>query len=399
MIPIPIIIGTIGTLAGPSKYRLPLKGSFFFYKFECLAIEKVHIEKFLELSKDYPVLDVRSPAEYKHAHIPGAISFPLFSDEERKVVGTNYKQKSREEAIKIGLDYFGPKMREMVERAEAIVNADSKSRAVIVHCWRGGMRSAAIAWLLDLYGFKVYTLVGGYKKFRHWVIDSFSLPFQFSILGGYTGSGKTYVINELEKHGETVVDLEFLANHKGSAFGNIGMPSQPSQEMFENLLATKLRDSFDDPDSYREGDDIIWLEDESQRIGLVYIPQALWDRMRNSPVYFLDIGFEERLDHLEKEYGVLDKQKMCEAIERIRKRLGGLETKTSIQCLEENRIRDSFEILLKYYDKWYSKGLNQRENLNKLLNKVRGERVDAAANAKRVLKAKKESWEKSAQNQ
>ena len=348
------------------------------------------------------MLDVRSPGEYKHAHIPGAISFPLFSDEERKVVGTNYKQKSREEAIKIGLDFFGPKMREMVERAEAIIGTKSSTRSVIVHCWRGGMRSAAIAWLLDLYGFKVYTLVGGYKKFRHWVIDTFSLPFQLNILGGYTGSGKTYVVNELEKVGETVVDLERLANHKGSAFGSIGMPAQPSQEMFENLLATKLREAFNDPDSpdpdnyrYRDGSNTIWLEDESQRIGLVNIPQPLWERMRSSPIYFLDIGFEERLDHLEKEYGILDIQKMCEAIERIKKRLGGLETKTSIQCLEENKIRDSFEILLKYYDKWYTKGLHQRDNLDKLLNKVRGERVDAAANAKRVLKAKKESWEKS----
>ena len=146
------------------------------------------------------MLDVRSPAEYKHAHIPGAISFPLFSDEERKVVGTNYKQKSREEAIKIGLDYFGPKMRAMVEEVEKILDfspdgnrdrisdldkseiasrfpSGPTSKIVLVHCWRGGMRSAAIAWLLDLYGFKVYTLVGGYKKFRHWVIDTFSLSF------------------------------------------------------------------------------------------------------------------------------------------------------------------------------------------------------------------------------
>jgi len=360
-----------------------------------LAIEKVHIERFLELSKEHPVLDVRSPAEYKHAHIPGAISFPLFSDEERKQVGTAYKQQSREIAIKIGLDYFGPKMRSMLGEVEAILAksaiSDIKSKIILVHCWRGGMRSAAIAWLLDLYGFKVYTLAGGYKKFRHWIIDTFSLPFQFSILGGYTGSGKTYVLNELAKHGETVVDLEFLANHKGSAFGNIGMPAQPSQEMFENLVALKLREAFDELAS-----NTIWLEDESQRIGLVNIPQPLWERMRTSPIYFLDIGFEERLDHLEKEYGVLDKQKMCEAIERIRKRLGGLETKTSIECLEENRIRDGFEILLKYYDKWYNKGLNQRDNLNKLLNKVRGDRVEAVANAKRILKAKKESWEKSA---
>ena len=99
------------------------------------------------------------------------------------------------------------------------------------------MRSAAVAWLLDVYGFKVYTLIGGYKKFRNHVLDTFKLPFQFKILGGYTGSGKTEVLKELKRRGETVVDLEDIAKHKGSAFGNIGLPEQPTQEMFENMLA------------------------------------------------------------------------------------------------------------------------------------------------------------------
>jgi len=218
-----------------------------------VAIEKLNIERFLELAEKHPVLDVRSPGEYKHAHIRGAYSFPLFTDEERKEVGTAYKQQSREEAIKIGFDYFGPKMRKMVEEAESVVRsqsgADSElrtpdSRLLLLHCWRGGMRSAAIAWLLDLYGFKVYTLAGGYKKYRNWITETFSFPFQFTILGGYTGSGKTYVLDELEKKGGAVVNLEKLANHKGSAFGNIGMPEQPSQEMFENLLGEKLREKL-----------------------------------------------------------------------------------------------------------------------------------------------------------
>src|SRR5258706_840235 len=191
-----------------------------------MAIEKIHIEQFLELAKQYPVIDVRSPGEYKHARIPGAYSLPLFTDEERKVVGITYKQQSREQAIKVGLDFFGPKMRKMVEEAESIVNSceslakDSglttkDSRLILLYCWRGGMRSAGVAWLLDLYGFKVYTLAGGYKSYRHWVIETFSFPFSFNILGGYTGSGKTYVLDELEKNGAAVIDLEKLANHKG----------------------------------------------------------------------------------------------------------------------------------------------------------------------------------------
>ena len=259
-----------------------------------MAIEKIHIDHFLELAKQHPVLDVRSPGEYKHAHIPGACSLPLFTDEERKIVGTAYKQENREQAIKLGLDFFGVKMRKMVEEAEQL---SSNSKTVLVHCWRGGMRSAGVAWLLDLYGFKVFTLVGGYKKYRNYVLDTFRLPFQFNILGGYTGSGKTELLHALKQQGLPVVDLEGIARHKGSAFGSIGMPVQPTQEMFENLLSEALL--------FQAGvkTDLplqipVWLEDESQRIGHVNLPGMIWKTMRQSPVFFLDIPFEERIKHI-----------------------------------------------------------------------------------------------------
>lgn len=374
-----------------------------------MAIQKLHIEEFLTLANSHPVLDVRSPGEYKQAHIPGAYSLPLFTDEERKVVGTTYKQNSREAAIKVGLDYFGPKMRKMVEEVEELLRsthakaegqnpvitngaASSEARVVLVHCWRGGMRSAAIAWLLDLYGFKVYTLSGGYKKYRNWIVETFSQPYQFHILGGFTGSGKTYVLEEMQSLGARVINLEKIACHKGSAFGNIGMPDQPSQEMFENLLGTELRKwsngSIDHKNSYSTSvSQPIWLEDESQRIGHVNIPQPLWNNMRKSPVYFLDIPFEERLKHVVKEYGILDRERMANAISRIQKRLGGLETKTALQHLQEGDIESCFRILLKYYDKWYTKGLNNRDNLSELLNKVPCNAVDKKSNAEKILMA------------
>jgi tRNA 2-selenouridine synthase len=258
------------------------------------------------------------------------------------------------------------------------------------------MRSATIAWLLDLYGFKVYTLAGGYKKYRNWITEAFSLPFHFTILGGYTGSGKTYVLDELEKKGAAVVNLEKLANHKGSAFGNIGMPAQPSQEMFENLLGEKLRalscelransaSSVLTPDSRLPTSNYsIWLEDESQRIGLVNIPQPLWDNMRQSPICFLDIPFEERLKHITEEYGKLDKQRMADAIVRIQKRLGGLETKLALQHLEAGEIEPCFRILLRYYDKWYSKGLNNRDQLPSLLTRISCSKVNAVINSDKI---------------
>jgi tRNA 2-selenouridine synthase len=359
-----------------------------------MATEKIHIEQFLELAKQYPILDVRSPGEFVHAHIPGAYSLPLFTDEERKIVGTTYKQQSREQAIKIGLDFFGPKMKKLVEEVESLVDShksgvDSKlknselptkdSRLVLVHCWRGGMRSGAVSWLLDLYGFKVYTLIGGYKKFRNYVLDTFKAPFQFNILGGYTGSGKTELLKTLKEKGEAVIDLENIAKHKGSAFGSIGMPDQPGQEMFENLLATELRKSMvkselsikDNPHSpFATHHSPLWLEDESQRIGRVNIPNDLWNTMRQSPVYFLDIPFKERLRHIVQEYGQLDPEKVEDAIGRISQKLGNLNAKTAILLLKEGKIAESFDILLKYYDKYYFKSLHNREGINSLLQTV-----------------------------
>lgn len=339
-----------------------------------MAISRLSIQEFLKTSPGHPVLDVRSPGEYTHAHYPGAISFPLFTDEERKVVGTLYKQKSREDAIKAGLDFFGPKMRGMVEQAEKIIQEQTpSSHKIFVYCWRGGMRSASVAWLLDLYGFKVHTLVGGYKSFRRFVLDSFTLPFSFQILGGYTGSGKTELLKTLQERGEAIIDLEGIASHKGSAFGNIGMPDQPSQEMFDNRLGLelyRLTGSGIEPEGERTIQRPIWLEDESQRIGHVNIHPDLWKTMRRSPVWFLDIPFDERLEHIVNEYGALDRERMIHAIGRISSRLGGLETKNALRFLEEGNTRDCFRILLKYYDKWYLKGLHNREGLETLLHTV-----------------------------
>jgi tRNA 2-selenouridine synthase len=269
-------------------------------------------------------------------------------------------------------------------------------KIVLVHCWRGGMRSAGVAWLLDLYGFKVYTLVGGHKFFRRWALQQFELAWELNILGGYTGSGKTEILKQLADHGESVIDLESIASHKGSAFGNIGLPAQPSQEMFENKLALQFFLVVNNQGSGKNGNEeklpasqpqtvSIWMEDESQRIGSVNIPQALWLRMRNSRIFFLDIPFAERLGHIAEEYGNLDKERMIAAIERIQKRLERKKTKMAIQFLEEEKIMDGFRILLKYYDKWYLKGLKSRNNVNELCDTITLRQVNAVENAIQLL--------------
>lgn len=417
-----------------------------------MAVTKIGIEEFLHFANHHQVIDVRSPGEYLHAHIPDAYSLPLFTDEERKIVGTAYKQESRQKAIRHGLDFFGVKMRKMVEEVETMCDArcrmpdvrsekindtlpvnyhlpsvNSKeianlketdnSKTVLIHCWRGGMRSGAVAWLLDLYGFKVYTLDGGYKAFRNWVLQQFLKNYPLKIIGGYTGSGKTQLLAEMKKKGEVVIDLEALANHKGSAFGGIGQGPQPSPEMFENRLAVELWKAINQDDRCKMTDDIranhnmatergenknlstvnyqlstkaIWLEDESQRIGNINIPIEFWKTMRSKPVVFLDIPFEERLKFIVNDYGKGDKDKLVNAIIRIQKRLGGLETKAAINFLVEDNIGACFRILLAYYDKQYKKGLQGRENLKDLIIELQCDTIDSIRNSQLVLQNKRQ---------
>ncbi len=341
---------------------------------------KVNVAEFLTLAQHHPIIDVRSPGEYAHAHIPGAISLPLFTDEERKVVGTAYKQQSREDAIKIGLDYYGPKMRKIVEEVEQLLHSRQhkggpEEKWVLLHCWRGGMRSAAVAWLLELYGFKVFLLIGGYKAYRNWVLAQFEKPYSFKVLGGYTGSGKTEALHQLRSTGKVIIDLEGIARHKGSAFGGFGQ-MQPSQEMFENELAGKLLAAQAAlPDGSK-----IWVEDESQRIGGINLPNALWHTIRQARVYFLDIPFDARLDFITRNYGKHKMEELVNAVIRIQKRLGNESTKNAINLLLEGRHRDAFAILLRYYDKYYKSSLQKRENVEQLTTVIPAEVVDAEVN-------------------
>jgi tRNA 2-selenouridine synthase len=325
------------------------------------------------------VLDVRSPAEFQHAHIPGATNLPLFSDEERAIIGTLYKQTSRESAIKEGLDFFGPKMRNMVETVESLLSNPEHPlrKEVFVHCWRGGMRSMAVAWLLDMYGFKVTVLQGGYKGFRNWVLQQFKKEYPFTIVGGNTGTGKTRILYSLQKMGYTMIDLEALAHHKGSAFGNIGMPTQPSQEMFENKLASALFQC--------RNSDVIWVEDESQRIGDVNIPSDLWQCLIKKNICFIQLPFDLRLDNIVREYGNLERERLVNAVIRIRKRLGGLETQNTINHLIDDNITEAFRILLRYYDKFYEKSLSRKDNVTSQLKLIESAINDPDENAVKII--------------
>lgn len=213
-------------------------------------------------------------------------------------------------------------------------------------------------------------LKGGYKSFRRWVLDQFEKEYSLKILGGFTGSGKTQILKELSNFGEKVIDLEGLANHKGSAFGALGENRQPSSEMFENQLALQLWQKSNEASGDGNTKNEIWLEDESAHIGTVGIPKVFWLQMRKSRLYFLDIPFEKRLENIVKIYGRFDKEELVNCVLKIQKRLGGLDTKNAIHFINENKLKEAFEVLLKYYDKLYEQSLFKRENVNSLLHKI-----------------------------
>jgi tRNA 2-selenouridine synthase len=300
-------------------------------------------------NRDAPLLaDVRTPAEFAHGHIPGAFNLPLFSNEERVRVGTTYKQVGREAAILLGFDLTGAKWSGFIKEALE----KSPSKRIAVHCWRGGMRSAAMAWALDLYGFEVYLVQGGYKSYRNWVLQQFEKKYYLQVLGGMTGSGKTKILQQLKVAGHQIIDLENVAQHQGSSYGTMNHLVQPTQEQFENNLAQQLH--------ILDRQKTIWIEDESSSIGKCIIPRMLWKAMLAADLLDIIVPIEERVASLVKEYGSLDKTFLIEGTERIRKRLGPEQTKHAIEAIGENRMEDFIRLVLGYYDKSYRTGLNKR---------------------------------------
>ena len=293
---------------------------------------------------DRPVLlDVRSPGEFRSGHAPDAVSLPLFEDDERAEVGTLYKQHSPDAALLRGLEIVGPKMRRLVEDAR---RAAPDGRAV-VQCWRGGQRSASVGWLLEQAGMEVAQLTGGYKAYRAYVRNWLSEPHHpLRVLSGPTGSGKTAILHEMAARGAAVVDLERLANHKGSSFGALGEAEQPTTEEFENLLFAALR-------AIPAGRQV-WLEDESRMIGTVCQPDVFYQRLVAAPVVELVQPTEWRVKKLVDAYSGYELADLCAAFTRLRKRLGGQHLQSALDALADRDYAAAARIALVYYDKTYA---------------------------------------------
>lgn len=327
------------------------------------------------IQKTLPLIDVRSPSEYHKGHIPGAINLPLFTDEERAKVGTLYKRRGQRSAVTLGLKLVGPKLADFTRQAYELASDNQ----LVLYCWRGGMRSNSMAWLFRTAGLRVEVLEGGYKAFRQAVSELFESHGKLRVLGGPTGSQKTLVLHELRKLGEQVIDLEGIARHKGSAFGNPEEVQQPSTEHFANLVSMEWADF--DPE--RE----VWIEDESRTIGSVWLPEKLYKRIRNGQIIVAEKPIEERARFLASDYGSADPETLKDGFRKISKRLGGQHVIAAVEAIEQGDYVTAAGIGLRYYDKTYSYGLDRREQTR--IHRFDASNLSPKAIALALLKKKK----------
>ena len=321
-----------------------------------------------DLLKTHCIIDARTPLEYAEDRLPGAINVPLLNNDERVEIGTLYKQEGAHLARIRGLELTAGRFPKII----AEIAATAAGRPILVYCWRGGLRSKTIASILDLTGFPVKQLVGGYKAFRNQVaayFDDFIPNAPLVVLHGMTGIGKTTLLGLLKEKGESIVDLEGIACHRGSAFGSLGLSQDHlTQKHFETLLWDTFR-------KLPAGKNI-YLEGESRRIGRMTLPGNLYDVMGKSIKVWCTASLETRVRRLTEEYGLkIYEEGLTEALLRIKKRLGG-DKYTEIAGYLQRWEMEPFmtELIVSYYDKLYYKVREWQEDLTLSL-----EDFDAAA--------------------
>ena len=307
------------------------------------------------LASFHTIIDARSPAEYAEDHLPGAVNWPVLDDDERREVGTEHKQVSAFDAKKIGAAMVATRIGELLQ---AHVQDKLRDWHPLVYCWRGGKRSGTLAWFLDQIGFRTTLVQGGYKAFREQVREQFTtlpLRFDYVVVAGRTGSGKTRLLQALQDTGAQVLDLEALARHRGSVLGGLPHEPQPSQKAFETQLWQTLS-SFDPAQP-------VFVESESRKIGQVQVPTALLDRMRSDGrVVMLTMPDTARVQLLLEEYGFFAEQldRFCGHLDTLVD-LRGRETVQAWQALARaGRWAEVFGALMsQHYDPLYLKSIGK----------------------------------------
>ena len=329
------------------------------------------------------IVDVRAPIEFTEGHIPGAINIPVLDDQQREEVGTLYQQQGRGVATCKGLQFVRQRLPELKSRIGNLIDQNDPATSVRLHCWRGGLRSRSMAWLFEQFGHSAVVLEGGYKAYRQHVLKVFQQPWNLVVLSGMTGAGKTEQLHHLRRAGQQVIDLEGLAHHRGSAFGGIGLPPQPTVQQFQNNLADAL-ERFDTGQR-------IWLEDESQKIGRVVIHEHFVEQIRQAPAIYINVPQAIRAQNLADQYGQLSRDELKESTLKIAKRFGTENVNAALELLQRGDLAGCAGRLLDYYDKTY--GVARARQNRPLFHELATERpLDAALTAELIEIADQQRW-------
>lgn len=301
------------------------------------------------------LVDARSPDEFAEATIPGAINVPILDNAERAEVGTLYKQVGKRQARQRGVEIVAPKIPAMI--AQIANQQAGTSQPVVVFCWRGGMRSLALTQFLELAGTPARQLSGGHKGFRRHVLTYFEQGVwaKFLVFRGLTGVGKTHYLHRLAEKGYPIVDLEGLANHRGSAFGNLGLPPQPNQKMFESLLWDELRKV--------PHDGYILAEGESRHIGRIALPARVYQTLQVEKSIWLNASLEARVRNILADYPAVDqlKEEFTKPIRALKDKLGNETMNRFLLLLEDGNWSELVsELMVVYYDPLYRHTLPER---------------------------------------
>ncbi|MCX8076366.1 MAG: tRNA 2-selenouridine(34) synthase MnmH [Aquificaceae bacterium] len=301
----------------------------------------------LYLLEDRVLVDIRSPSEYEEFHVPGAVNVPLFEDEEKRLIGVVYRGEGVERAKELGYEIAWKKLEGFLQTFRRL---KENYRHVVVYCWRGGLRSKELCKVLSSMGVDVLRLEGGYRAYREFILKDMEKLLQnkrFVVLTGKTGVGKTRLLRRLKQEGYPVVDLEGLAQDRGSVFGKVGIGKTVSQKMFDALLYEELREL---------NSELLLVEDESKVIGRVHIPEALWRKKEEGVFVEVEASLSVRLKNIIEDYTSSQgwQEEVRRSLHKIRKYLGEEKYLLALEMLKENKVEELALFLMEnYYDKNY----------------------------------------------